>query len=409
MTFPGSQLRELFREPDFVRLWSIGALTMTMRWMEILVIGVYTFEVSGSAMVVAVMLFVRTCPGLFLGAFAGAIVERLDRRHVLAAALIISVASVATLGAIAVLGEIELWQIACGAFLNGLFWSLEFPTRRTLLGDVAGLPRIGAAMGFDSATSNATRVLGPVIGGSLYESCGLAGPYFVGVLIYAIAIFNTLTLRYRSKTVEATDASVLTILRQGIAYIRSNRLLTGALVVTVLVNFFGTSYTSMVPVIGGQKFGLSAFPIGVMVAMEGLGAMFGGILIAFVCRPPQFARVYLYGSYLYIAMIAVFSLAPGFAFSLPSLLLGGLGMAGFGAMQSALIFSVTEPRMRRRVMGVLVVCIGASPLGVLHTGLLAEWLGADIAIRVVALEGLAALSVCFWRWPELGRLSRFEN
>ena len=55
-------------------------------------------------------------------------------------------------------------------------------------------------------------------------------------------------------------------------------------------------------------------------------------------------------------------------------------------------------------MGVLVVCIGAGPIGVLHTGLMAEWLSAEIAIRVIALEGLVALAFCVWKWPELYRL-----
>jgi len=399
----------LFRDPDFVRLWSIGGLTMTMRWMEILVIGVYTYDVSGSAIVVAAMLFARTCPGLFLGAFAGAIVERLDRRYVLAGALAVSDVSVTALGTIALFGEIELWHIAIGAFLNGLFWSLEFPTRRTLLGDVAGLQRIGAAMGLDSATNSGTRILGPVLGGLLFDRYGLIGPYFLGALIYGIALVNTLTLRFRSASTEVSERSVFVILREGLAYLRTNRLLAGALVVTALVNFFGVSYTSMVPVIGGDKFGLSAFPIGVMVSMEGLGAVLGGVAIASLSRPAQFARIYLYGAYLYIGMIVIFSLVPGFLASLSCLLLGGVGMAGFGAMQSALIFSTTEARMRRRVMGVLVVCIGAAPLGVLHTGLLAELLGADLAIRVIAVEGLAALSLCLWRWPELGRVSQFTK
>jgi len=94
---------------------------------------------------------------------------------------------------------------------------------------------------------------------------------------------------------------------------------------------------------------------------------------------------------------------PGFSASLPVLLVGGLGIAAFSSMQTALVFSVSRPDMRRRIMGVLVVCIGAGPLGILHTGLLAELLGADVAIRLIAFEGMVALAACLWRWPELLR------
>src|ERR671916_1524737 len=42
-------LRRLFAAPDFVRLWAVGALANAMRWVEILVAAVFTFEATGSA------------------------------------------------------------------------------------------------------------------------------------------------------------------------------------------------------------------------------------------------------------------------------------------------------------------------------------------------------------------------
>jgi uncharacterized membrane protein YuzA (DUF378 family) len=72
-------------------------------------------------------------------------------------------------------------------------------------------------------------------------------------------------------------------------------------------------------------------------------------------------------------------------------------------MQSTLIFFAATPRMRTRVMGVLVACIGAGPIGVLHVGLLAELLGAHHAVTIIAVEGLIALAVSAIIWPELRR------
>ena len=58
-----------------------------------------------------------------------------------------------------------------------------------------------------------------------------------------------------------------------------------------------------------------------------------------------------------------------------------------------------------RVMGVVGMCGGAGPLGMLHTGALAEWLGADVAIGVIAIEGLASLALALWIWPALRKWS----
>jgi len=52
-------------------------------------------------------------------------------------------------------------------------------------------------------------------------------------------------------------------------------------------------------------------------------------------------------------------------------------------------------------MGVLTVCIGSGPLGMLHIGLLAGWLGASTAVLVVAIEGIVVLAIAAWVWSEL--------
>jgi hypothetical protein len=54
-------------------------------------------------------------------------------------------------------------------------------------------------------------------------------------------------------------------------------------------------------------------------------------------------------------------------------------------------------------MGLLTVCIGAGPLGMLHLGWLADWLGAAAALQVMALEGLVALALVALIWPEMRR------
>ena len=129
----------------------------------------------------------------------------------------------------------------------------------------------------------------------------------------------------------------------------------------------------------------------------------GALTIAFFAIPTWFPRIYTSGSILFLTVIVLFSLSPWYELCLALLLVGGVAIAAFASMQSAIIFSATHPSVRRRVMGVLVVCIGTGPLGVLHTGLLATWLSADTTIRIIAIEGLATMSLCIWLWPELWR------
>jgi hypothetical protein len=79
----------------------------------------------------------------------------------------------------------------------------------------------------------------------------------------------------------------------------------------------------------------------------------------------------------------------------------GIGIAGFAVMQSTIFFLIAPAAMRSRVMGMVTVSIGAGPIGMLQVGLLADWLGAPIAVAVIAGEGLLALALAVLLWPEL--------
>ena len=47
------------------------------------------------------------------------------------------------------------------------------------------------------------------------------------------------------------------------------------------------------------------------------------------------------------------------------------------------------------------MCIGMAPIGFLHIGLLADWLGAPAAIAILGAEGIVALWLVLRRWPSL--------
>jgi predicted MFS family arabinose efflux permease len=125
------------------------------------------------------------------------------------------------------------------------------------------------------------------------------------------------------------------------------------------VNLFGFAYTSMIPVIGEQRLQLGPVAIGVLMSVEGLGALLGSLGVAFWGRSRYYTTIFLSGSLLFVFMVFAFSLSSWYVLSLALLFTGGVGIACFGAMQSTLIFSAALPHMRTRVMGVLVACIGA--------------------------------------------------
>jgi predicted MFS family arabinose efflux permease len=160
----------------------------------------------------------------------------------------------------------------------------------------------------------------------------------------------------------------------------------------------------MVPVIAREELGLTPFPTGILMSADGCGAFVGALLIAFFAHSRRFHQIYMGGSTLYLCCIMLFAFSGQFWLSFPALWLGGFGMSGFAAMQSALIIANSPPEMRNRVMGVLVMCIGLGPFGILMVGSLADWLGAAVAIRFTAGIGLIGMAAAALLWPAMRRV-----
>ena len=91
-------------------------------------------------------------------------------------------------------------------------------------GEIAGLPRVGVAMGLDLVTRSATRMLGPAAGGILLASTGLPGTYLLATALYAISFFGLLSLRYEAEVQTRPVGNIFANIVDGFRYIRGQRL-----------------------------------------------------------------------------------------------------------------------------------------------------------------------------------------
>lgn len=384
--------------PDFWRLWSVGLVVFTVRWLETVAIGVFVYQRTGSALLVALMTMLRLLPMGLFGAFIGAWAEKIERRVTLILVVLLMLATSTALALLAYGGRLAVWHLAVASFLNGLAWATDNPVRRVMIGEVVGAGQMSTAMSIDVGANNASRMVGPMVGGLLLASIGIDGVFTLSVALYGLALFAAFRVRYRNPAVAGT-ASVLARVAEGLRLVRSDRRLSGTLVVTVIYNVFGWPFTSMIPVIGQQRLGLGPKGIGILASMDGIGAFCGALLLTLFLRPAWYARAYLGGVATYMVMLTVFALVPTPAAAGGALLLTGFGGAGFSTMQATLVYLAAPPEMRSRILGVLSVCIGVGPVGFVALGLLADAIGAQWATAASGLAGLLLLAVTrpLWR------------
>ena len=391
-----SPFRRIIEAPDFWRLWYVGLIVATVRWLETIVVGIVVYQRTESAFLVSMMTMLRLLPMGLFGVFLGALAERFDRGRTLFMVVLLMSVTSAVLAVLDRIGQLEIWHLAVASFINGCGWSTDNPVRRVMMGEVVGREKVGTAMSLDVGASNATRMIGPALGGFLLAGTGIQGAFILSILMYCTALWAIMTIRSRIPRAAGSGA-VLARIGEGLSLVRGDKRLIGVLVVTVIYNLFAWPFTSMIPVIGRDRLHLGPEGVGLLATMDGIGAFAGAMLLALWLTPRWYGRAYIGGVICYLITVVMFALVQSPALAAAALLLTGLGGAGFGTMQATLVYLAAPPEMRSRILGVLTVCIGTGPIGFVWLGWLADHVGAHNATAVTGVLGLLAMAAT-WRW-----------
>jgi MFS family permease len=393
--------------PAVRQLWLAGIGAGVMRWLEVLAFGLYALEQGGSALLVALMSFARFLPLLLLGAPAGVLAERLDRRRLLVGSYLLMAAAQGVAAAAAAAGAFRPWQALALAFLAGMFWCVEIPVRRTALAEAGGRERVAVTMGLEMVTTHLTRLLGPPLGGLLITTAGMPGVLFLGALLYlsGAGLVARVPPATRSER-RPPRPGLAAALRDGLALVWADQRLLAMIALTVVFNLFGLPYLGLIPVLAVERFGLGPAGTGLLAAGEGIGALLATLWILGWARPAWFGPILGLGCALFFTGELALVLLPTASGAFLGLLVAGIGMAGFSAMQATLPLAITPPDMHVRITGVIMVAIGSAPFGFLLAGALGTRLGGGPAIGILGAAGLLATLATLWWWPAMARPAR---
>ena len=396
----------IFRLAGFSRLWVLGGVVNALRWVEVLAAGLFTFGETRSGLAVALVLVARSLPLLCFGAMAGVLADSLDRKRMLFWGLVLSAAAAAAVCGLAAGGWVRPWHVAVAAFVSGTVWATELSVRRRMIGEIGGPGLVSKVIALDSLTNSLARIAGPLAGSLSFAAFGLEGAYLLSACCYLACALMVPGIRYNQVLRPLALAGLPRQLAEGFDYARRNPSVLTVLGVTATMNLFAFSYSAMVAPIVRLGFGVSDAMAGLLPAGEPLGALLGGLMLT--VWTPRFDQrlLMMLGSAVFLGALTLLPLMPDFAAACLSLVLGGLGLAVFGNMQSSLILMHVPAALRSRQMGLITVSIGVSPLGQVLIGILSEGLGPLLAVTASASTGLLALGVIAvlqWKGPPAGR------
>ena len=384
---------EVLKTKDFKKLWFIGTTGMSMRWIEQIALGFYVYQITKDEFLVGLVFFFRNIPMLLFGAFIGVISDEFDKKNILKITLLITTVVYLLLTISSFLDQLSYFQICCGAFVAGLAWSFDFPIRRSLLSEIVDKRLYPSAIGVDMTSSNIARVIGPILAGIVLQQVSLFPIYLFGTAMFLMA-FIACTKVEAKRIIKEENSNSLSLLFndliEGIKYIFTSSILITVLVVTIIMNFLVFTYQSQLTVL--VQTNLSDLPIilGVLAALEGVGATLGTLMIAnFPMKRGM--MIFLSGSFLFGICIIAFVFSKVLFVSILLMIIGGFGMAGFGTLQSILIISASDQKIRGRVLGILAITIGTQPIGAFLLGYYSREYGSVNAVKISVLIAMILL------------------
>ncbi|MEM7060458.1 MAG: MFS transporter [Pseudomonadota bacterium] len=391
----------IHRDGRYVRIWFVGWCTGVIRWLELLAYGIYAFDVTGSPILVALVALIRFVPMALISLLFGAAADQISPRKILTCSLIGIGTVMALMTAISASDNLSYGWVLFVSMASGVFWASDMPTRRKMIGEIAGPDRLARAMSWDYATSNGTRMLGPLIGGVIYQNVGMVGIFGLGTVLYLVSIFLAAGIRPTGGRRGGQFDPTMTLVGSFRTLRRAlkNNEAVMVMAVTLAFNVWGFPFVSMIPVIGKESLGLDPSWIGYITSVEGLIGLVAVLVLGVIARPWFFRRLYLGGLLLHLCCVGFIGFAPDVTSFALALAVAGFATAAFASMQSTLMYRIAPPGMKGRYLGLISICIGAGLIGFANVGLMAELFGAEAALRIIAAEGLIAslFIILFWR------------
>jgi MFS family permease len=376
------------------RLFFIGQfISLVGTWMQVVAQGWLVLDLSNSAFLVGLVTALESLPILLLTLYGGVLADRVDKRR---AIMLLQTGMLLESLALTILTATHhvtvAWVMVLAPVL-GVFSAFEVPIRQSFMMEMVGREDLVNAIALNSSIFNLTRIVGPVVAGGLIAGFGTTACFAMNTVSFLAVIAAFLRMRPPFPGALEQRPDHQPTFQDGMRYALGEGEPRALLLLAATLSIFGLGAAlAMLPVYARHVLGLGAGGYGGLMASVGVGAASGAIAMATFGHRVNRRRL-IRGAVLLFAISMAGSVIHGSYL----LALGGLAVAGFGAVLAAistntLLQTDAPDHLRGRVMGFYsFVVLGLAPVGALQAGWVSERFGVQTSFVVGAL--VCALAV----------------
>jgi DHA3 family macrolide efflux protein-like MFS transporter len=370
----------------FFTIWTGQALSLFGSALVQFALIWWLTQKSGSATVLAIAVLVGMLPQIVVGPFAGALVDRWNRRMIMIAADTTIALFSLLLAYLFAAGTVQVWHIYAVMMVRALGGAFHFPAMSASTPLMVPGEQLTRINGLNQALQGINSLAAPPVGALLLSILPTEGILLIDVGTALLAVLPLLfiavpqPLRHAEPHLEARP-SLLQDIRAALAYIRSIPGFTAILFMALFLNFLLVPTESLLPLLVTKHFEKGAIELGLLQSVMGVGIVAGGILLSVWGGFRKKIVTSMTGIIGLGVGVILIGLAPADFFLLAvagNVLLGVMLPIANGPI-GALMQSIIRPDMQGRVMSLLNSGATAiAPLGLLIAGPFSDWLGIRV-------------------------------
>jgi len=371
----------------FFTIWTGQALSLFGSALVQFALIWWLTQKSGSATILALASLVGMLPQIVIGPFAGALVDRWNRRAIMIVADGTIAAFSLLLAYLFATGVVQIWHIYAIMAVRSIGGAFHFPAMSASTPLMVPKEQLTRINGLNQALQGINTLFAPVVGAALLLILPTQGVLLIDVGTALLAILPLLFIsipqpvRHEELKQQETKPSLMQDIREALAYIRSIPGFTALIFMALFLNFLLVPTGALLPLLVTKFFGKGAIDLGFLESAFGVGIIAGGILLTIWGGFKKKIVTSVSGIVGLGLGVMLIGLAPANLF-----LMAVLGNALMGFMIpmangpiGALMQSIVRPDMQGRVMSLLNSGATAiSPLGLLLAGPIADRLGLRV-------------------------------
>lgn len=411
---PSLQTFSALSNPHFRLLYCGNMLQFGAMQMQMLVRGVLVYDLTGSFAALGLVSLANAIPGLIFSLLGGVVADRYPKKTVIQTAQVINMLNAAMLALLAWSGILRFEHLLASAVMIGGVNAIMMPSRQSIIPDLVGREKLMNAVALNTSAQNLMQLIGPGLGGAMLAFASPAAVFGLNSALYFGAV--TFTFRLPKKPVFSygeqnaragvvkKKAGGLRDIAEGLKYVASDKTIRTLIAVNFLIVTVSMPYSMMLPGFVKEVLHKGSSTQGLLMSTSGVGAMVGSLIVASLPGEGRGRLFMMYATLLGFALIA-FSFSTNYLITLPIMLIIGVGTAGRMSLGQVLIQSYSADEYRGRVMAVWMMQFNLVAFGTFGAGMLAEFVGPQLAIGGMAVwlviaMGLVAIFVPSFRKME---------